>query len=314
VKDAGTAIFSEMKFMSLPSTTAVMCPLSSSDLLIRTDVLYMSTNLLGMPYSDLKTLIYPHPSYKSFTIQKRNGAPRLIHEPRQGLKVLQERVLAYLYRNTGPAMPCVHGFTPGRSIVTNAKKHCSQKTQHLLNIDIEDFFPSITFYRVRGLLQQTPFKFSYQVATVLAHLCTFNGTLPQGSPTSPLLANLVCRGLDRDLMNIAKRHRAIYTRYADDITFSFSARRPHGLPANICSFDTGILGQLCNDEPLRQGRHRGKTGKALRDASENELFEARRIACDMILAYLHYLKIKNESQDSRLKPVIEDLDSKARAD
>lgn len=138
-------------------------------------------------------------------------------------------------------MPCVHGFTPKRSIVTNAKRHCSPKTQHLLNIDIEDFFPSITFYRVRGLLQKKPFECSYQVATVLAHLCTFYGTLPQGSPMSPLLANLVCRGLDRDLMKLAKRHRATYTRYADDITFSFSVRRTGALPANICSFDSGIL-------------------------------------------------------------------------
>lgn len=241
MKDAGTAFFYETRFMSLPSTTAVMGPLSLSELLIRTDVLYMSTKLFGVPYSDLKGLIYPHPPYKSFTISKRNGAPRFIHEPRQGLKVFQEKLLAYLYRNAGPAMPCVHGFTPGRSIVTNAKKHCSPKTQHLLNIDIEDFFPSITFYRVRGLLQKKPFNCSYQVATVFAHLCTFNGTLPQGSPTSPLLANLVCRGLDRDLMNLAKRHRATYTRYADDITFSFSVRRSDALPSNICSFDSGIL-------------------------------------------------------------------------
>jgi RNA-directed DNA polymerase len=218
-----------------------MYPVSLSELLIRTDVSFMSTKLFGVPYSDLKELIYPLPPYKSFTIKKRNGAPRFIHEPRQGLKVLQEQVLAYLYKNAGPAMPCVHGFTPARSIVTNAKKHCSPKTQHLLNIDIEDFFPSITFYRVRGLLQQKPFKCSYRVATVLAHLCTFNGTLPQGSPTSPLLANLVCRGLDGDLMKLAKRHRATYTRYADDITFSFSVRRSDALPANICSFDSGIL-------------------------------------------------------------------------
>jgi hypothetical protein len=194
-----------------------------------------------MPYSDLKALIYPHPPYGSFIVKKRSGAPRLIHEPRKRLKILQEKVLAYLYENAGLAMPCVHGFTPKRSIVTNAKKHCSPKTRHLLNIDIEDFFPSITFYRVRGLLQKKPFECSYQVATVLAHLCTFYGTLPQNSPTSPLLANLVCRGLDRDLMKLAKRHRATYTRYADHITFSFSVHRTNALPANICSFDSGIL-------------------------------------------------------------------------
>lgn len=209
--------------------------------LIRSSVHYMSSVLLGVPYSELQALIYPRPPYKSFTITKRNGTPRVINEPRQSLKDLQEKVLAYLYKHAGQAKPCVHGFTPKRSIVTNAQKHCSPKTQHLLNIDIEDFFPSITFYRVRGLLQNKPFDFSYQVATVLAHLCTFNGVLPQGAPTSPLLANLTCRSLDNALMDLAKRHRATYTRYADDITFSFSVQRSVNLPANICSFDSGIL-------------------------------------------------------------------------
>lgn len=208
---------------------------------IRTSVSYMSRNLLGVPYSELKELIYPRPPYKTFTITKRNGTPRIINEPRLGLKVLQEKVLAYLYKYAGLAKPCVHGFTPKRSIVTNAKMHCLPKTQHLLNIDIEDFFPSITFYRVRGLLQKKPFEFSYEVATVLAHLCTLNGVLPQGAPTSPLLANLTCRSLDRDLMNLAKRHRATYSRYADDITFSFSVKRSDSLPANICRFDSGLL-------------------------------------------------------------------------
>lgn len=223
------------------TTSSIDSPAKFHDLFIRTDVKYMSRHLLDVPYSELQKLIYPHPPYKTFTIKKRNGTPRVIHEPRQRLKVLQEKVLAYLYMHAGPAKPCVHGFTPKRSIVTNAKIHCSPKTQHLLNIDIEDFFPSITFFRVRGLLQKKPFEFSYQVATVLAHLCTFNGVLPQGAPTSPLLANLTCRSLDRDLMNLAKRHRTTYTRYADDITFSFSVRRSDSLPTNICSFDSGIL-------------------------------------------------------------------------
>lgn len=224
-----------------------MCPIkilsddSLNELLIRFDVRHMSRHLLGVPYSTLQALIYPAPPYKTFTIAKRNGTPRFINEPRRRLKVLQERVLAFLYKNAGQPKPCIHGFTPKRSIVTNAEKHCSPKTHHLLNIDIEDFFPSITFYRVRGLLQKQPFSCSYEVATVLAHLCTFNGVLPQGAPTSPLLANLICRSLDRDLMNLAKRHRATYTRYADDITFSFSVRHSGSLPANICTFDSGIL-------------------------------------------------------------------------
>lgn len=205
------------------------------------DVDYMSRNVFGVPYSVVKALIYPVPPYKTYIIAKRNGSPRLINEPRLKLRVLQERLLEYLYTCCGSVKPCVHAFTKTRSIVTNAETHCNRQTQHLLNVDLEDFFPSISFYRVRGVFEKQPFNFSHQVATVLAHLCTYRNRLPQGAPTSPLLSNLVCRSMDRDLMLLAKRNRAIYTRYADDITFSLSARRPESLPANICSFDSGVL-------------------------------------------------------------------------
>ena len=82
---------------------------------------------------------------------------------------------------------------------------------------------------------------SHEVSTVLAHLCTLNGTLPQGAPTSPFLANLVCRGMDRDLTSLARRYRAVYTRYADDITFSFNVRSPERLPAAICIVQDGVV-------------------------------------------------------------------------
>lgn len=209
--------------------------------LIRIDVDYMAQHVFGVPYSAIQGLLYPKPRYKAFVITKRNGSPRVILEPRLEVKNLQYKALDFLKKHSGAPKPCVHGFTEGRSIVTNAKVHCNRQTQHLLNIDLEDFFPSITFFRVRGLFQKKPFKFSHEVATVLAHLCTVDGILPQGAPTSPFISNLVCRSMDRDLMALAKRHRARYTRYADDITFSFSVRSPHGLPPNICSFDSGLL-------------------------------------------------------------------------
>lgn len=215
------------------------------DALIRANVEYMSRHLFGMPYSDVQKIIYPTPPYKVFLIQKRNGTPRVIQEPRIKLKELQLKVLAFLEENGGQPKVCVHGFTKKRSIVTNARQHCSKQTQHLLNIDLENFFPSISFFRVRGVFQKKPFSCSHSVATVLAHLCTHENELPQGAPTSPMLANLVCRRLDGDLMGLARRHRATYTRYADDITFSFSIRDAARLPENICSYASGalILGQ-----------------------------------------------------------------------
>lgn len=87
-------------------------------------------------------------------------------------------------------------------------------------MDLENFFPSIKKERIRGLFQAQPFNFSREIAFDLAILCTFNNVLPQGSPTSPILSNMICRKMDNELQNLAKSCKCTYTRYADDITFS----------------------------------------------------------------------------------------------
>lgn len=205
--------------------------------LSRNSVTWFSNQILGIPYSSLKGIIYPRPPYKQFIIKKRDGSARVIAEPRKRLKIIQEKVLAFLKERAGPFKPAVHGFVQERSILTNALMHCSPKNHHVFNIDLKDFFPSITFFRVRGVLRKYPFNFSHEVATVIAHICTLDGSLPQGAPTSPLLSNLVCRSMDRDLTNLARRNLARYTRYADDITFSFRVRKTSRLPAAVCVVD-----------------------------------------------------------------------------
>lgn len=112
----------------------------------------------------------------------------------------------------------MHGFTIDRSVATNAKQHVLSRL--ILNIDLLDFFPSIHFGRVRGIFANRPFNFPNDVSTILAQICCVNGSLPQGAPTSPLLSNLICRGLDRDLQRFARKNACEYTRYADDITIS----------------------------------------------------------------------------------------------
>ena len=205
--------------------------------LVRSNPAWFSRNVLGMPYDSLKAIIYPRPPYKGFTIKKRDGTDRTIFEPRERLKIIQLKVLAFLRERSTPLKPAVHGFVAKRSILTTALVHCSPKSHHVFNIDLEDFFPSITFYRVRGVLLHHPFKFSHEVATIIAHICTLDKMLPQGAPTSPFLSNLVCRTLDRDLTELARRGLARYSRYADDITFSFRMRKTAKLPGAICSVD-----------------------------------------------------------------------------
>jgi RNA-directed DNA polymerase len=159
--------------------------------------------------------------YRTFEILKRNGEPRQIHAPVRPLKFVQRQLAATLYEIHRPRS-CVYGFIKDRSILGNARRHT--KHRWLLRVDLEDFFPTINFGRVRGLFLAAPFSFPAPVATMLAQLTTYQNSLPQGAPTSPTLSNYICHRLDYDLISLAARHKCYYTRYADDLNFSANQR------------------------------------------------------------------------------------------
>ncbi len=120
----------------------------------------------------------------------------------------------------------VTGFVPGKSVVDNAERHIGRN--YVFNIDLQDFFPSISKSRVWATLKRSPFNFNDTVANAIAGLCCtemdINGetkrVLPQGSPCSPILTNIVCRIMDIRLHKLARQYKLRYSRYADDITFS----------------------------------------------------------------------------------------------
>jgi len=171
---------------------------------------------LGMSAKELKKIWwYRSGMYHQFEISKRLGKSRLISAPDARLKMLQSKVallLNQLYRVRSP----VHGFVPDRSVKSNAEAH--GRRNFVVNLDLKDFFPTITENRVSGLLRSL--DIDRRVAGIVARLCCVNHHLPQGAPTSPVLSNMICYRLDTALLQIAKSARAIYTRYADDITFS----------------------------------------------------------------------------------------------
>ncbi|WP_339435742.1 reverse transcriptase domain-containing protein [Pseudomonas sp. EL_65y_Pfl1_R32] len=176
---------------------------------------------LGTNYGKIKSIYYRgqmQRHYLPFDIPKKNGGKRRILAPSDKLKTLQGRLASLLEKLYNPREP-VKAFLKGTSIVDNAWPHCRKK--FVFNIDLENFFGTITFARIRGMLIAKPYSLLPETATVIAHLATVNGILPQGAPSSPILSNMLCGSLDRDLYSLAKRHRAVYTRYADDITFSF---------------------------------------------------------------------------------------------
>jgi retron-type reverse transcriptase len=169
--------------------------------------------------------------YVAFEIAKASGGRRTIHAPRPALKSVQRMILDTILARI-PTHDACHGFTKGRSIVTNASPHVGAKL--VLRVDVHDFFPSIHFRRVEGLFRE--YGYPPPVARMLAGLTTHRadlgdgrfawpGALPQGAPTSPAIANVICRRLDARLTALAARAGAQYTRYADDLSFSF-AREP----------------------------------------------------------------------------------------
>lgn len=157
-------------------------------------------------------------SYTRFTIPKRRGGERTIEAPSDALKALQRTILHKLL-NPLPAHPAATGFVPGRSIVDNARPHAAQGV--VINLDLADFFPSITVKRVRGVFRRR--GWSRGPAAILANICTHEGRLPQGAPTSPALSNLVCWLMDARLAGLANAFGGHYTRCADDITISIPA-------------------------------------------------------------------------------------------
>jgi RNA-directed DNA polymerase len=190
-------------------------------------------DILEITPQKLAYYAYKNRPYKSFLIPKRRGGFRQISAPAGNLKIIQLRlnhVLRLIYRTRSS----VHGFCLGRSIVTNAAQHT--KRRFVFNIDLKDFFGSINFGRVRGMLMAPPYRVGSGAATVIAQLCTLAGVLPQGAPTSPIITNMICGRLDSDIKKLASNHRCRYTRYADDITLSASTR---SFPEALARVDSG---------------------------------------------------------------------------
>ena len=155
-----------------------------------------------------------HAAYICFSIEKK-GKKRIVNAPVRPLKLRQEWILHHILSKQAVS-DNAHGFVKGRSIVSHAKKHLDQP--YVLCMDIRDFFRSIKYDSVRQVFYGL--GYTSEVAAELARLCCFENCLPQGAPTSPYIANLFCRGLDKELSDIASRKEAVYTRYADDIVFS----------------------------------------------------------------------------------------------
>lgn len=151
----------------------------------------------------------PHISYKIYKIKKSNGKFRTITAPNDNLKFFQKNIMLYLSQFS--IHNSAHGFVSGRSIATNALPHIKKK--FVLNIDLKNFFPSVKKDMLLPLFQKLNIeKFIDYVL--------YDGGLAQGSPCSPVITNLYCYELDKELEGLSQKFNYSYTRYADDLTFS----------------------------------------------------------------------------------------------
>jgi RNA-directed DNA polymerase len=197
--------------------------------------------LLGTSTRQLRFLLHARAEflrYTEFKIKKRRGGKRTILAPRDDLKILQRKLAEQLTEVYRPRQ-VVHGFVEGRSIAHNADQHVC--CRFVLNVDLKNFFPTINFGRVRGLF--LALNASSNAATILAQICCHKGALPQGAPTSPIVSNMICARMDRQLLELASKHKCRYTRYADDLTFS---RKRGNFPPELAYIDdkgTTILGK-----------------------------------------------------------------------
>lgn len=193
----------------------------------------------------------PKNHYREFKIKKRSSGHRLITAPFPALLEMQD----WIYRNILiqiPINPCAHGFTAKKSIISNSKMHAGQK--ELLKLDLKDFFTSVKINRIIFVFKSLGYP--NIIAFYLASICSYQESLPQGAPTSPILSNIISKILDKRLIGFAKKYNLKYTRYADDLTFSGD-----DIPAIFIKYITDIIeeeGFVVNQSKTRLYKNKTK--------------------------------------------------------
>lgn len=256
-------------------------------------------------FADLRQLSalsgsYFAPHYRHHLLPKRDGGIRLIEEPKPYLNALQRRILRGLLNHVPPHQ-AAYGFRVGHNCIQAAAKHAGE--QLVMGFDLADFFPTIRFGRIYGLFRALGYPRA--VALSLTGLCTSviptdllrhpglsaadklsNRHLPQGAPTSPVLANLCCYTLDRRLAGLAHSLGATYTRYADDLTFSGDAR--------ISRILADVVPRIIAEEGFRLNTSKTRAMSATRQQRVtglviNQHVNLSRDEYDRLKAILHHL-------------------------
>jgi len=210
-----------IRFSKIPKPTAELLrqPADTVQLFLTSQTLQDVAKTLEVHPGHLKRWLYEYPGhagYVNFNVPKKRGGHRRISVPPNSLKILQAKFKTILDQVYEPKN-CVYGFVADRSIVGGAGRH-KKRARWILNIDIKDFYPSVNFGRIQGLFKSL--GIAHKAASIWAHLVTFEGVLPQGASTSPVISNMIARQLDNKMVGLAREFHLRYTRYADDMSLS----------------------------------------------------------------------------------------------
>lgn len=232
--------------------------------------------------------------YKTYTIPKKSGGLRTICQPSKKLKGFQSWILVNIL-NKIEVSPSCKGFRKGSSTRDNALPHVGANT--ILNLDLKDFFPTVSAKQVYNIFKTI--GYNNLIATVFTNICINEGSLPQGSPCSPMLANLTAWNLDLRIQGYVGKRGISYTRYADDLTFS--GLNPSTV-VKIIPFIKSIIEDekfIVNQKKTRvSGSARAKTVTGL-VINENNVGIGKKQYKDL-RAKIHHLTFPKEQQNEKL--------------
>lgn len=255
--------------------------------------------LLGYEYPFIYSMCQAkNEFYKEYKIPKKRGGTRIIDEPFPSLKECQRWILDNILWPYGKSTlsGTVKAFVPKKGLRENARFHRAQEV--VLSLDLSDFFGSVLEKDVYLVFHTMGYNAS--VSKCLTELCTLNGSLPQGSPSSPMLSNLVFTKFDEIIYSFCRSRGIRYTRYADDLTFSgsFAIGEVVGYVRKVLSKSSFSINDK-KTKVARQSMRQCVTGVVVNEKMQAPVFFRKRIRQEIYYIFRFGLEshMKKSGQD-----------------